>query len=330
MLSVAGVKPPAMMEGRAFMGEHQVAAQKYLFGYRDRMDERPDFSQAVRDEKFLYIRNYMPFLPAGQFVEYQNETPTTAVWRKMFLDGKLDPIESQFWETRASEELYDLEVDPEETKNLATDAEYKDVLNRFRKAHREQVVSSRDLGFMNEGELAELVKTGSPRDLIGKDNFPMERIFEMATLASNGNADLQTFLVGLDDQNTTIRYWSAMGLRIQAEKAARNHGDFLVQLMQDSAPAVSILAAETLAMHGDHSQVTMALAVLKRQANFETTNYYHAIHAMNVLDRLDEKTKPIFELLMDLPVKTSIERSGDYLERLKRSIVAKQAGDDRQ
>ena len=64
MLSLAGIKAPEYMEGHAFMGAHPAPEPKYLFGYRDRMDERPDFSRAVRDERFIYPTR--PMLPEGR------------------------------------------------------------------------------------------------------------------------------------------------------------------------------------------------------------------------------------------------------------------------
>lgn len=321
MLSLAGIDPPETMEGHAFMGRYKEASPEFLFGYRDRMDERPDLSRAIRDKKFVYIRNFMPHLPPGQFLEYQQETPTTSVWYELFLKGKLSDVQSQFWQPHPPEQLFDLTADPEETINLARDSRYDDVLRRFRNAQREQIIKSRDLGFMNEGELSEITKSGSPSDFFKKVDYPIERILETATMASDKNANLNEFVELMNEPNTSIRYWAATGLRIQAATSAKEHGEFLEVLLDDSAPAVSILAADILANHGAKRQVEYSLAVLARHADFNLTNWFHAINALNAIDRLDKKALPILQLIHDLPVESNRQRVGGYLQRLVKSIL---------
>ena len=60
LLSIAGSKAPAHMQGHAFMGQHTAPAQKFSFGFRGRMDERYDMVRTVFDGRHIYIRNYMP------------------------------------------------------------------------------------------------------------------------------------------------------------------------------------------------------------------------------------------------------------------------------
>ena len=43
------------------------------------MDERYDFSRAVRDKRFKYIRNYNPHRIYGQHLQYLWKMPTTHV-----------------------------------------------------------------------------------------------------------------------------------------------------------------------------------------------------------------------------------------------------------
>jgi len=39
------------------------------------MDERYDLIRAVRDQRFKYIRNYMPWQPYAQNIDYMNQMP---------------------------------------------------------------------------------------------------------------------------------------------------------------------------------------------------------------------------------------------------------------
>ncbi|MBZ0256690.1 sulfatase, partial [bacterium] len=60
VLSLAGIKPPAHMQGHAFAGKYTQPEPEYAYGFRGRMDERYDMVRVVRNQQYLYIRNYMP------------------------------------------------------------------------------------------------------------------------------------------------------------------------------------------------------------------------------------------------------------------------------
>ncbi len=117
LLSIAGIKPPEWMEGHAFAGPYQSDPQPYLLGERGRMDECMDLVRSVTDGRYVYLRNYFPHVSQGQFVTYQFETPTTRIWRELFDQGKATEAQSIFWRVpKASEELYDLQSDPDEVR----------------------------------------------------------------------------------------------------------------------------------------------------------------------------------------------------------------------
>ena len=70
VLSLAGVKIPAYMQGRAFAGPAKAAPNEFVYCTRDRMDERYDMMRSVIDRRWLYIRNFRPDLPYVQPHEY--------------------------------------------------------------------------------------------------------------------------------------------------------------------------------------------------------------------------------------------------------------------
>ena len=65
-LSLAGAEIPEIMQGKIFLGPQTEPERNYHFSYRERMDERSDNQRAVRDKRYLYIRNYMPYVPWGR------------------------------------------------------------------------------------------------------------------------------------------------------------------------------------------------------------------------------------------------------------------------
>jgi len=190
------------MQEHAFLGQFQTAAQKYLYGFRDRMDERPDVSRSIRDGRFIYVRNYMPHPPAGQFVQYQHQTHSTAIWRQMYLEGKLNDVQGDFWRPHPAEELYDLENDPEETVNPVGNKEFAGQLERFRKEYRDSYHRFGDLGLILEPIAFEFNHGKTSRRMMIEANseFPLDESFEVANLAANTtSAGLEKLIAAVEN-----------------------------------------------------------------------------------------------------------------------------------
>jgi hypothetical protein len=161
MLSLAGIKIPQHIQGRAFLGAQKAAPREYIFGARDRMDEAYDLIRAVRDKRYKYIRNYMWHLTRGQDINYMNQMPTMQEMRRLNAEGKLKgPQKQYFEETKPVEELYDTLNDPHEVVNLADDPKYKKVLTRMRKAHQKWAKDTGDIGLIPEPEFDEMKRPG--------------------------------------------------------------------------------------------------------------------------------------------------------------------------
>lgn len=161
MLSLAGVRIPKYIQGRAFLGSQKAGPREYIFAARDRMDEAYDLIRAVRDKRYKYIRNYMWHLTRGQDIEYMNRMPTMQEMRRLNAEGKLKgPQKQYFEETKPVEELYDTLKDPHEVKNLADNPKYKSVLERMRKVHKEWVKETGDVGLIPEPEFDEMKRPG--------------------------------------------------------------------------------------------------------------------------------------------------------------------------
>ncbi len=163
VLTIAGAEVPSAMQGQAFLGDN-VKERKYVFSCRDRMDETYDRIRAVRDKRFKYIRNFHPELPYAQHIEYMNEMPTMKVWRRLNAEGKLSgPPALFFARTKPKEELYDIETDPHEVKNLADSAEHQEKLKELRAALDRWIDETKDLGAVPEKEL---IKKGLVEDFL--------------------------------------------------------------------------------------------------------------------------------------------------------------------
>jgi uncharacterized sulfatase len=134
VLGLAGVAVPAEMQGRAFLGANAHAGHSYVFGARDRLDERQDLVRTVRSRRYRYVRNLMPWLPALQHVEYGERNETLKEMRRLDSEGELAEKVGQWLRPRMAEELYDLERDPWETENRIADTELAGVAKELREA----------------------------------------------------------------------------------------------------------------------------------------------------------------------------------------------------
>jgi uncharacterized sulfatase len=294
LLSIAGTKVPEHMQGHAFMGQHTTPAQKFSFGFRGRMDERYDMVRTVFDGRHVYIRNYMPHKPYGQYLDYMFQTPTTRVWHDLYHAGKLNAVQSIFWQTKPAEELYDLEADPDEVNNLARSKDHSDIMKRMRRAHRSWAAEVRDVGFLPEAEIHSRAGDDSPYE-VGHDNsrYNFNAIFQAANVATRKGKKTTEQLPGLiKSDDSAVRYWAAMGYLIRGKNGVRKGREALVAALEDKSPSVRIIAAEALGRYGRKAEAKRAAGVLMRYADPAKNGIALSMLALNALDVIGEHTEP--------------------------------------
>ena len=277
-------------QGRAFLGQNLSQPRDYVYGARDRMDERYDIIRAVRDKRFRYIRNYEPFKAYYQYMNTPEKGATMMELRRVHAEGKLPPAAELFMAgSKPSEELYDLESDPHEIQNLAADEAYKEILNRMRTVHLAWVVDTRDLGLIPESEIQRREKDAGARYNILLDAKPelVERIRDVANLAIGGKDGIAEMVLALDDRDAVVRYWAAIGIGNAASVAAPAESR-LVKALQDEAPCVRIAAARALLKL---NQPALALPILKQE--LASDHEWGRLRAAIVLGEAGELARPL-------------------------------------
>jgi uncharacterized sulfatase len=326
LLSLVGLQPPSYYQGHAFAGKHEAAPQPFIHGFRGRMDERYDLVRSVRDERYVYVRNYMPHKIYGQYLDYMFQTPTTRVWRKLYDEGKLKPPQTAFWEKKPAEELYDLQSDPDEVTNLAGSAAHRAVLAKLRKAQQELALRIRDVGMLPEAEMHSRAVASTPYE-VGRDEerLPLGRILSVATAASDGKAEENPRLKNaLSDPDAGVRYWAATGFLIREKSGVQFAAPELRRLLTDSSPSVRIVAAEALGRFGGPEDLQPALDTLREAAPAEKHGVYASIEALNAIDALGAKAAPLLPLVKTLGqlVTSAPARTREYPTRLVERITS--------
>ena len=309
VLKVAGATVPDRMQGNSFLGAEAVKS-KYLFGVRNRMDERYDVSRSVTDGRFVYVRNFMPYLPHGQFVEYQQATKSTSVWYKMYKEGNLNPVQAAFWKPRPAEELFDLKADPYETTNLAAKPAHNEKLKELRKVVREKMIAIGDLDLVPESTLYEFEQSsGKTRVAYSeKAGFSFGTLFDAACG--------QSIDANLNSQHSELRFWAIVNSLMQLTEQSRLEN--IAKLLDDESMAVRVKAAEYCLSR--EVRVDESLDLLVKLADKNNSNYYVACNAVDCLDRYrirlsDTQIAKIKAIPEDF---SEVKRGNDNMAKLKR------------
>lgn len=302
VLKLAGLNPPGAMQGRVFVGLDAEQPPQYVYGSRDRVDEVFDCARSLRDQRWLYIRNYHPHLGWAEPSVFSDLGEIREGIREF--DGQRTQAQAHYVDTtRAVEEFYDTEADPDNIVNLALverSPQQQAALERMREAFRVERLRLRDVGAIPESEMWNWVRSEAApiHDIMaGKTAHrpDPESIWEAADLVGTGTVDELTQL--LNDGDPCRRFWGVIGLRHAAFEDEAVRARVLDHLL-DASHAVAIEAASWLA-HFEESREA-ALGVLK--ANLETEDWWTALRscrAIELLGRKAESLKPVMRELYD-------------------------------
>ncbi|MEZ4777195.1 MAG: sulfatase [Bacteroidia bacterium] len=173
ILSLAGIEPPAYVDGRAFLGRYATSPQrKYIHGGGDRFDSEYDMIRAVRDHQFKYLRNYRPEQGYYLKVRYREQMPIMQELLRMRDAGELNEYQAQwFRDSKPKEELFDCINDPHELHNLAELPQYQEKLLELREECDRWMTAIQDRGLLPEPEFLETIWPGQIQPETAKPEF---------------------------------------------------------------------------------------------------------------------------------------------------------------
>lgn len=301
-LALAGLPVPEYMQGKALLGRPAVSPSAFAFGMRNRMDERYDMVRTATDGRFRYIRNYMPHRIYGQHQAYQWQLKSYQSWERAHLDGKLNTAQERFWGEKPFEEFYDLQIDPDQVRNLVGVTELQPRIAQMRKALDEHMLRVNDNGFIPEGSLLE----GYDASRV-PGAYPLPRIMELAaTAARRDPARMGELRKALGDANEVVRHWGAQGLLMLGRDAARAV-PALQKMLGDSLAQNQVVAAEALV------NLTKSPKYVEFLGKLLDTHPHPRVklQALNALSYIGSAARPILPLIERIVDKVYADKDGD-------------------
>ena len=296
LIQLAGATIPEHLEGRVLMGDQRSAPLDHLVLSSDRADNGIDMVRTITDGRYVYSRNFMPFIPQMRYIRYMEISDILNVMRADRAAGQLNDLQTSIFEARPSEYLFDIETDQWETKNLVGDPQHQTVLQRMRKQLDRSVLKRRDVHFLPEYELAQLARVETPYLYrLDKRQYPLGKIYKAAQLSGEKDQKaLKRQIKLLKSTNKILRYWAITGLRSQSKEDLIPHQKDLQIALGDTYPPVVILAASILYQHFGCSEAATTLQQYCEQEHLEL-----ALMAINELLYVDDKS-PFVETIQQV------------------------------
>ena len=211
VLNLAGVEIPSELDGKPFLGENITAEEinnrDETFSYADRFDEKYDMVRAIRKGKYKYIRNYQPFNYDGLMNDYRYKQLAYKEWAKLYKEGKLNEIQAQFFKPKKVEMLFNVEIDPFETNNLAENKEFEEVLLQLRNNLNNHLLKMPDLSFYPEHFLINNA-FDNPIEFGQEHKKAISKYIKIADLSLSDFEDVKNEIkTALNSNDPWERYW---------------------------------------------------------------------------------------------------------------------------
>jgi len=306
-LSITGAKVPETMQGRIFLGPQTEPEQKLHFAFRGRMDERVENARAVCNKQFLYIRNYMPYVPWMQHLNYLWKMQATQAWEKHIESGQASEVQARFFKPKGwTEELYDMRNDPDSIDNLIDNPEYAQVIAQMRTALRGWQLQIHDAGLLPESEMAKRAEENNTTiyEMVRNPKlYNLPALLKAADIALTKSSMTFPMLADMiKDSDPGIRYWGAIGCFQVKAKPAGIHA-----LLEDESHEVRAMVAWLMVRTGEQEKGIHCLEALLKEESYAT------LTVLNIIDWMGDEGKILMPTVRSLRVKNYEARMQLYL-----------------
>ena len=311
LLHMLGLPIPEFVQGRPFLGAH-AESHEFIFATSDRVDEAYELVRSIKTKDYRYIRNYLPHRPLIQPNYYSDQSEISKANRKILEQNpQMTEAQKSMWlPKRPVEELYHTTNDPDETRNLAADPKFEEILVDLRRKNKEMILGTRDSGLATEAWMYQVSQGATPYQTLQDEAvFPLESILSWLDKLYFESPENNLILDHLNHPHPLLQYWTLIGLQYQ-ETLDESLLPTLNALANQPESLVSITAAETLCMFNHMEQMH------RLTDGLNSDNPYLMLMAARA-----------FELVEDKPA-TDMEAGKQAWLRLKESTAGKWKGYD--
>jgi len=263
LIKAAGLPLADGFDGEPFLGKGITAnaiKDRPQFGYADRFDEKYDLVRTLRHGKMKYLRNYQPFNPDALNSFYRYGSLAYREIRELNKAGKLNAKQAQFFQKRSPEQLFDLEQDPYELNNLASDPQYAETLSTMRQELLANVKLKNDLSFIPENVMINQLLPHAT-EKAASQHESISALVDIADLQLQPLDEAKPkILAALQDSDFLSRYWAAISAtyfaQVHAESAELSTA-VRESLKKEKNLLVRTRLAEYLAHVGDATAVAI-------------------------------------------------------------------------
>ena len=247
--------------------------------------------RAIRERRFLYIHNYMPYAPWGQHLNYLWTMKATQAWEQHHKAGKTDAITGRFFGTKPMHELYDTSVDPDNVNNLADDPAFADEVTRLGAALDQWQLDYFDAGLLPETEIVKRAEAAGQTiyDLVRDPHaYDLPRYLKVSARALSQKhepSDISYLYDCLADQDAGVRYWGVEGL-FHIQDRADLDLDLITKSLNDESHHVRAMAAWILYRGGKKTLAEDCWNGLLADSS------YASLKILNIIDWIGEGIDP--------------------------------------
>ncbi|NBW96105.1 MAG: sulfatase [Planctomycetia bacterium] len=328
MLDLAGLPVPDWMEGHSILGPH-AARRDVVVGVRDRMDASPGFGRTVRDDRFRYVRHFLPWIPGDDQPDYAVRVPIMGELRAALAAGSL-PANADWFARRSRpvEELFDVQADPDEIADRASHGADAADLVRLREALRDWMRRTRDTGVLPEPILRREARAAGSEWAIfhpAGDDAAAARRYDAILAAAWDAAEgmpLEHYAKRATHAEAAIRFWAVSGAAWSALRPGGHHDRaaavaVIAPRIADADPVVQINTARWLCRIQPEADDGPALDVL--HAGIGSSDPDVRLLALVSLDEIGVRGRRLWEAAAGL----SLGRDEEYSRRMVETIRAR-------
>jgi arylsulfatase A-like enzyme len=314
-LNLAGIEIPKGLDGKPFLGKNltqkELNKRNETFSYSDRMDEKFDMVRALRKGKYKYVRNYQPFNFDGLMNNYRYQQLAYQELAKLYKEGKLNEVQSRFFETKKCELLFDIEKDPYEINNLAEDPKYNSTVLQLRSKLSFYLSEMPDLSFFPEHFL---IKNAfdDPKKFGQEHKQEILNYIKIADLSLSSFNDVKPQIeIALNSKDPWERYWGLIVCSSFGKESVGFEEKIREMAQGDSISINKVRAYEFIGLVMKENTLPKIASVL-----YKSNEVAEALLILNTMTLLTDikdgfKSEYNFELLSN-----EVKKNGDVKNRI--------------